>query len=368
MTGGARVPDAEFIRREVPTTEIASMLGLKVEGRRFECWRSGVRHKRRRSVGLWVRGNSLRCFECHARTLSPVDLVMDVLGLGVGEAFRWIAQRFEVPSVRLGETKKTAPPNSGAASIQSFVCSAGYQKLSDAAKLVAVAVLARMPVEHGEPVLRTTLTEIMPWSGVGNRGIVARCLGECEALGLFMLGSMSNGRTAPAGLPARSTIVRLTWEAFLRSELNSGDSSEMNADRSKVLPQNRSQLRSRAGGAKSRPVRAAREISIGAVLAQRIGALAEAKRMSSTRPMSEAEVERRRALLREQAREIAAREAAGDFARPTTVPVPALVSLGVRTAEPPAAEEKPTAVVGRAPRVRKMRTAPVIDPLRVGRL
>ncbi len=51
------------------------------------------------SVGIHVATNMVKCFGCGTKPISPLDLVMDVLGLSVRQAADWIAERFPVPTI-----------------------------------------------------------------------------------------------------------------------------------------------------------------------------------------------------------------------------------------------------------------------------
>ena len=79
-------------------------LGLRVVGNMVHCWRpENHQHgDRTPSVGLDRRANRAKCFVCDERTLSPIDLVMSVLGLDVRAAVQWITSRYDVPAAPKG--------------------------------------------------------------------------------------------------------------------------------------------------------------------------------------------------------------------------------------------------------------------------
>jgi hypothetical protein len=117
------------------------------------------------------------------------------------------------------------------------------------------------------------------------------------------------------------------------------------------------------GEAKKEPVPAPEEICTGASIVEEIARLAQAKSISAMKPMTESEEQARRAVLQDQKNKLLAREAAGGFALLRPEPTPQLVAV---KAGPPA--EVATARAAEVPRVRRMRTPPVFEPLKVGRL
>src|SRR5271166_4193850 len=93
-------PDLKFIRKSVPIRDVAEQLGLRIIGNNMHCWRPDNHQHgdRTASVGLQQRKNIARCFVCDARALSPIDLVMSVLGLDLRGAVQWITSRYTVPA------------------------------------------------------------------------------------------------------------------------------------------------------------------------------------------------------------------------------------------------------------------------------
>ncbi len=98
-------PDISWIKKNVPILAVGRELGLLINNRWTKCWRpdnhkNGDTHP---SLHFWEKGNRVRCFVCDpVRGHSCVDLVMGVLQVRVGEAVRWIAERFPVPNVKVG--------------------------------------------------------------------------------------------------------------------------------------------------------------------------------------------------------------------------------------------------------------------------
>jgi hypothetical protein len=85
----ASQPDISWIKKNVPVLEVANALGMLIRHHRAQCWRA-ENHSHGDadpSLHFYERGNRVRCFVCDQRGgHSNVDLVMGVLGIGVGEA------------------------------------------------------------------------------------------------------------------------------------------------------------------------------------------------------------------------------------------------------------------------------------------
>ena len=96
------IPDMKYINRELPIADVARALDLRFDGLgKVHCWHP-ERHQngdRTASVGIRVSNNTVKCFVCDSRPMGPIDLVMDVRGVGPAEAALWIAERFTVPSI-----------------------------------------------------------------------------------------------------------------------------------------------------------------------------------------------------------------------------------------------------------------------------
>jgi len=98
-------PDCKYIRESVPIGDVAGQLGLKITGNMMHCWRpENHQHgDRTPSVGLSKRRNRAKCFVCDPTPLSPIDLVMSVLGLKFPAALKWMTARYKVPAMAKGE-------------------------------------------------------------------------------------------------------------------------------------------------------------------------------------------------------------------------------------------------------------------------
>jgi hypothetical protein len=90
------VPDADYIRLELPMSEVAEKLGLDVRDRRVRCPRD-----RSHWAKIWLKKNKVKCFKCGSRACwGTIDLVMVTLRADVNQAIQWIAARFAVPKRR----------------------------------------------------------------------------------------------------------------------------------------------------------------------------------------------------------------------------------------------------------------------------
>ena len=133
---GALVPDAKFIREKVSIVHVAEALGLKGDGRRYDCpriWqRSLTQHNRARTLSMHLPSNTCRCFACDPeKGLSPVDLVIQIRNCTEGEAFSWIDSKFPgIPRRRLLAGKVHSAEASSEFSLEAFIRSRAWSELS----------------------------------------------------------------------------------------------------------------------------------------------------------------------------------------------------------------------------------------------
>jgi hypothetical protein len=98
-------PDVAWMKKHVRVLSVGHALGLQIHRNFAKCWRpenhrNGDAHP---SLHFYERTNRVRCFVCDVRGgHSCIDLVMGVLGFSFGDAVNWIAERFDVPSVKPG--------------------------------------------------------------------------------------------------------------------------------------------------------------------------------------------------------------------------------------------------------------------------
>lgn len=84
---------ADRIREEVPATEAAKMLGLKVDMHgRCQC---PFHHGHDRNMRIYDGDGGYYCFVCHAYG-GTIDLVKQVNGCGFMDAVQWINDMFQL--------------------------------------------------------------------------------------------------------------------------------------------------------------------------------------------------------------------------------------------------------------------------------
>lgn len=243
------VPDAEYIRLQLPVTEVAQKLGLLVQGRWVRC-----PHDQGHWARIWVRRNRLKCFTCGSRALTTIDLVMNSLQLDVNHAIKWVAARFTVPTrwERIttnlrGTTRhlyrdyppRKRPPNLEP-SIQALRRTAAWASLTPTAPRLADYFLKTIP--HDSLVMTTTYREIQAAVHIGNRATLSRALAQIADLGLVETAREASGRDG-FGYYAAPTTIRLTWarERFQRSVLGTNRAatqligSELNHESDKMV-------------------------------------------------------------------------------------------------------------------------------------
>ena len=137
-----------YINRQVPIAKVARALDLRLDGAgKIGCWHS-EHHKngdRTASVGIRATNNTVKCFGCDSKPIGPIDLVMDVLALGVADAALWIAGRFEVPTIpvgrRLAEPDRWRDRFGYERGLELLIKSGLWGRLSEAARSIAPVLL-----------------------------------------------------------------------------------------------------------------------------------------------------------------------------------------------------------------------------------
>src|SRR6266566_3040490 len=84
---------------------------MRIRRHQAQCWRpENHRHgDAKPSLHFYEKKNRVCCFVCdQLGGHSNVDLVMGMLNLNVGDAVRWIAERFPVPNVKVGRPAGSA--------------------------------------------------------------------------------------------------------------------------------------------------------------------------------------------------------------------------------------------------------------------
>ena len=212
-----RVPDAQYIRRELPIADVGRALGLEPCGRRLRCPTD-----RSHWAGMWLRKNSVKCFTCRSQPWSTIDLVMVSLGMDVGAALAWLAQHFDIPKRRVrvttnryGLTRRryvvypTVPrPKRLEPSGASLRRAPGWPKLSHGARQLALFLVDAIP--RDTLLLTTTYRKLQQDVGIGNRRTVRRALSQLEEIALIRVSGEADPH-ATDGRFCNRTCVRLTW-------------------------------------------------------------------------------------------------------------------------------------------------------------
>jgi hypothetical protein len=226
-----------FINRNIRVADIARALDLRLDGTgKIHCWRPD-RHKhgdRTASVGIRSTNNTVKCFGCGVGPIGPIDLVMDVRGVNAGEAAMWIAERFDVPTIRAGkrleEPDRWRGPVGYERGLELLIRSGLWGTLSEAARSIA-PVLLNMS-EKDEPTsqessIRMSYLGISRYSGIQSPNSVRRALVELSEIGFLQLPE-TGIRNSPTRSAARYAITpnsEALWElanqfsAQVRSEI-----------------------------------------------------------------------------------------------------------------------------------------------------
>jgi hypothetical protein len=241
------VPDARYIRVELPVSEVAQKLGLAVRRRWARCPEDQGHWAR-----IWMKANRLKCFTCPTRPLTTIDLVMKVLGIDVNQAIKWIAARFTVPMRRVrlttnrrGNTKhlyvdypSCDRPTRLHPSVDLLRRAPAYARLTPTARRLAAFLIERIPRESMTGSF--SYRELQAQTHTGNRGTLARAFEQLRTVGLVQTAREAS-QAEGFNFYAARTLVRLTWGSPRFQESLSGGSatksngSELNHDAGKEL-------------------------------------------------------------------------------------------------------------------------------------
>jgi len=212
------VPDAEYIRRELPISEVAEKLGLEVRGRRVRC-----PEDRSHWASIWLKKNKVKCFKCGARACwSTIDLAMLMLEADVNHAIQWIAARFDVPKRRRRITRNLCGitrhlyvdyparkrPRHLELSIDTLRRSPLWAHLTPTARRLAAFLIQATP--RGSLVLSVTYRELQRNIQTGNRGTLKTAFAQLRETGLIETQREASGNDG-FRFYASKTLVRLTW-------------------------------------------------------------------------------------------------------------------------------------------------------------
>jgi hypothetical protein len=213
------MPDASFIRKEIHVAEVAARLGLKGDGRHFDCFREHSPGKQRRSLSVHTVSNTIRCFTCDTRSLSTIDLVMEVRGYDVGTAVRWFVKNFKgIPmiQIRAKRNRKTyVQARTRPMTLQTLVTSPGWAALSPSAKAVLTTISARCPTAGSERgCLRCTYALLMQWSGLRSRATIAASLHQLRNTGAIQTSVVTTNFRTRRGFWLKELVVRVSPRAM----------------------------------------------------------------------------------------------------------------------------------------------------------
>ena len=227
------VPDAGYMRRELPMREVAEKLRLDVRDRRVRCPKD-----RSHWASIWLKKNKVKCFKCGARACwSTIDLVMLVLQADVNHAIQWIAARFDVPKRRRRITRNLwgstrhlyvdysdgKRPRRLEISLDALRRSPVWANLTPTARRLAAFLIQATPRES--LVLTVTYRELQRNVQTGNRGTLKRAFVQLREIGLIETQREASGNDG-FRFYASKTVVRLTWgSGRFQSSLTAGASA-----------------------------------------------------------------------------------------------------------------------------------------------
>jgi hypothetical protein len=208
-------PDIAWIRKNVPVLEVGKALGLRIRNRFTKCWRpeNHAHGDADPSLQFYERGNRVRCFVCDMLGgHSNVDLVMGVLGFNIGQAVRWIAERFDVPNVKpgrpVGRGKVEPAPYNVRLNGPEFyflIRTGMFGQLSAAERSILPVLEAFRDPDSG----LTTLSyqAIIRYSGVSGRTTVSKTLQHLQRLHAIQI-----HQGARSGITRKCNTYKLTLD------------------------------------------------------------------------------------------------------------------------------------------------------------
>jgi hypothetical protein len=186
------IPDLKYINRSIPIAGIAQALDLKfgLNGN-IHCWR-GELHKngdRTASVGIRNVNNTVKCFGCGLGPFGPADLVRSVLDIeSVGDAARWISERFHVPELprgkHLDQPARRRFQFGTESAIGLLVHSGLWARLKPGTRALAPVLLEFADREQGKQVyhLQISYLAIRRYSGISSPNSIKAGLRELESI------------------------------------------------------------------------------------------------------------------------------------------------------------------------------------------
>jgi hypothetical protein len=208
-------PDISWIKKNVSVLAVGRELGMVIHKKRARCWRpeNHTHGDADPSLHFYERGNRVRCFICDMRGgYSCIDLVMGVLGIQFGDAVRWIAERFIVPSVKVGRPvgsrpAELAPYRVGVqgSELEVLVRSGVFGRLSAAERSILVTLAIYRDPETG--LTRISYAAIARYAGVASRTTISTALKQ-----LARLRAIGVHRAARVGITRECNAYRVTLD------------------------------------------------------------------------------------------------------------------------------------------------------------
>jgi hypothetical protein len=181
-----------MVNRHLPIRDVWAALGLRLgPGAMIRCWHP-VLHKtgdRTPSVGIRKATSRVRCFACGSKTLSVIDVVMDVRSMDVAGAVRWLRLHFELKYISRGlhlkDNHAIRPYQVGHEQPTELLIKSGiWADLSPASQRIAPVLLCF--AEHGKQPdtfeVRLGYRTIQRYSGIGSFETISNALHQLAEL------------------------------------------------------------------------------------------------------------------------------------------------------------------------------------------
>lgn len=194
ITASAGIPNFAWINRNLPITEVARRLGLRLgTNGLIHCWHPDRHHNNDRTASVGVRktNNTVKCFGCACELgpIGPIDLVVDVMRLdSPAQAGLWIAEHFEVPTIPKRKHLKEPPRRIVRAGFEGdfglLVQSGLWSRLSPPARAIVPVFLQFAQREDSRPIYHVQISyrAISRYSGIKSSNAVAKGVGELEEI------------------------------------------------------------------------------------------------------------------------------------------------------------------------------------------
>jgi hypothetical protein len=212
------VPDAAYINRNISVRDVAHQLDLHPEpkGKRCRCPLD-----RSHFASVWVKKNRVRCFKCWSgkknTCWNPINLVIEVKGVAVGDAIKWIADRWKVPLCNMnltvnqgGITKKVYRaykpkplPDALKPSEKALTRAPGWRYLSPSTRALALVILGKISAAENIA-LETTQEKLRELTGIGSRVTMKSAMKQLHDIGLI-----TTQRIAAPVQPSRNFTTRM---------------------------------------------------------------------------------------------------------------------------------------------------------------